>query len=122
MSRGGGRAPAIAAGAALWSAAAGGCADGGGPRLTGVTPAAAQRGAAVTITGARLCGAQGDCATAGGEIDLGRNLPMVRAVVVDYTDTAAQIVIPDAAPIGKTVVIATVGEQSSNALDFEVLP
>jgi hypothetical protein len=115
-------AAALAAGAVLWGAAAGGCADDGGPRLTAATPAAARRGATVTLTGARLCGARGDCATAAGEIDLGRSLPMVRAVVVDYTDTAAQIVVPDAAPLGQTAVIATVDERSSNALDFEVLP
>ena len=75
-------AAAACAGAALWGLAAGGCADDGGPRLTSVSPPAASRGAMVTLLGARLCGAAGDCARAGGAIDLGRNPPMVRAVVV----------------------------------------
>jgi hypothetical protein len=112
-----------AAGAVLGCAAAlAACADDGGPRLAAAMPAAAARDARVTITGSRLCGASADCATAGGEISLGRNPPMVRAIVVDYSDTAAVIAVPLAAPIGKTVVIATVNERSSNALDFEVLP
>lgn len=99
-----------------------GCADDGGPRLTAVTPAAARRGAMVMVSGERLCGAAGDCATAAGEVALGRNPPMLRAVVVEYGDTAARIVVPSLAPIGRTVVIAVVNERSSNALDFEVLP
>lgn len=98
------------------------CADDGGPRLSGVTPPAASRDARVTVTGSRLCGARADCATAGGEVALGLDPPMVRAVVVGYSDTAAQIVIPAAAPIGATALIVTVNERSSNALDFEVLP
>jgi len=101
---------------------AGGCADDGGPRLDGVVPAAASRNAAVTITGRRLCGASGDCATAGGEVDLGLALPMVRAIVMSYSDTSAAIVIPPVAPVGATALIVTVDERSSNALDFEVLP
>jgi hypothetical protein len=113
-------APALAATAALAALAA--CADDGGPRLAAVTPAAARRDAMVMVTGSRLCGARGDCVVAAGEVALGRNPPMLRAVVVDYSDTAARIVVPSLAPIGKTVVIAIVDERSSNALDFEVLP
>jgi len=116
------RAFALAAGGALWGAAAGGCTATVGPQLTAAAPPAAARGVTVALAGTGLCGAHGDCTTAGGEIDLGRGLPMVRAVVVSYTDTAAQIVVPDAAPVGATVVIATVNEQASNALAFEVLP
>jgi hypothetical protein len=99
-----------------------GCADDGGPRLSAVTPAAARRGATVTVAGSRLCGARADCASAAGEVDLGLDPPMVRATVVGYSDTSAQIVIPGAAPVGGTSLIVTVGERSSNALDFEVLP
>jgi hypothetical protein len=98
------------------------CADDSGPRLDAVTPPAASRNAMVAITGRRLCGARGDCATAAGEIELGLVPPMVRATVVGYSDTEAQVVIPPVAPVGKTVLIATVNERSSNALDFEVLP
>jgi len=103
-------------------AAAGGCADDGGPRLDGVAPAEASRNTMVTITGRRLCGASGDCASAAGEVDLGLALPMVRAGVVSYSDTSAVVVIPPIAPVGATVLIVTVGERSSNALDFAVLP
>ena len=96
--------------------------DDGGPRLDGVVPAAASRNTMVTITGRRLCGASGDCRTAAGEIDLGLALPMVRASVVSYADTSAEIVIPPVAPVGSTALVVTVGERSSNALGFEVLP
>lgn len=126
MIRGGRRRGGVAAAGAvvaLWSTAAvPACADDGGPRLTAVMPAAARRAATVVVTGSRLCGPRGDCAGAGGEVVLGRDPPMVRAVVVEYGDTAAHIVIPDAAPVGPTAVIVTVDERSSNALDFEVLP
>ena len=109
--------PALAMASALAS-----CADDAGPRLAAVMPAAARHDAMVVLSGSRLCGPAGDCATAAGEVALGRNLPMVRAVVVDYSDTEARIVVPTLAPIGKTVVIAIVDERASNALDFEVLP
>ncbi|HEU4726601.1 MAG TPA: IPT/TIG domain-containing protein [Kofleriaceae bacterium] len=99
-----------------------GCADDGGPRLDAVSPAAASRNATVTITGRRLCGARGDCSRATGEVDLGLDPPMVRAIVVSYADTRAQIVIPPVAPVGSSALIVTVDERSSNALDFEVLP
>jgi hypothetical protein len=87
-----------------------------------VSPPAAARNATVTLTGHRLCGARGACATAAGEIQLGIDPPMVRAIVVSYSDTAAQIVIPPVAPVGGSALIVTVDERSSNALDFQVLP
>jgi hypothetical protein len=98
------------------------CVDDGGPRLDTVVPAAAHRDAMVTITGRRLCGGSGDCTTAAGEIQLGLASRTVRATVVSYADTEAQIAIPSVAPLGDTVLIVTVNERSSNALDFEVLP
>jgi hypothetical protein len=100
----------------------GGCADDGGPRLLAVTPPFGPRDAVVVITGRRLCGAAGDCAHAAGEIQLGIEAPVIRARVVSYSDTAAEIAIPSIAPIGATAVIVTVGDRSSNALDFEVVP
>jgi hypothetical protein len=99
-----------------------GCADDGGPRLAGVTPAAAGRNATVTLTGQRLCGASGDCAHAAGEIQLGLVPPVVLAGVTSYDDTRATIVIPLDTPVGPSALVVTVNEQSSNALDFEVLP
>lgn len=109
--------PGLVSGAVL-----AGCADDGGPRLDAVAPAAAQREAVVTITGRRLCGADGDCARATGEVLLGIEPPMVRANVVSYTDTAAAVAIPDVTPLGATSLVVTVGERSSNALAFEVVP
>jgi len=96
------------------------CAGDHGPRLDAAMPAAAPRNAMVTLTGERLCG--GDCTTAAGEVQIGIEPPMVRAVVVSYADTTAEVVIPSVTPIGKTQLIVTVDERSSNALDFEVLP
>jgi len=99
-----------------------GCADDGGPRLDAVTPSAARREATVVITGRRLCGDGGDCARVGGEVQLGIEPPMVRVGVVSYSDTVAEVAIPSIAPVGATELIITVGERSSNALAFEVLP
>lgn len=105
-------------GLAAWA----GCSDDGGPRLDSVLPMAARRNATVTIAGHRLCGATGACAGAAGEVQLGLDLPTVRGIIVSYSDTQAQVVIPSVAPIGATVLVVTVNERSSNALDFEVLP
>jgi hypothetical protein len=99
-----------------------GCAADSGPRLDAATPAASARGTMVELTGARLCGGSGDCTIAGGEVDLGREPPMVRATVVAYAATALKVVVPASAPVGATAWIITVDEQASNALDFEVLP
>jgi hypothetical protein len=99
-----------------------GCADDGGPRLSDVVPRAARRDALVAITGRRLCGPSGDCARAAGEVQLGLDPPTVRAIIMSYSDTVAQVVIPPVAPVGDTVLVVTVNERSSNALAFEVLP
>jgi hypothetical protein len=109
-------------GALVGALATAGCADDGGPRLDSVTPPAAAHSATLTLAGRRLCGASGDCSHAGGEVQLGLDPPMVRVVVTSYSDTAATLVVPAAAPVGKTALIVTVNERSSNALDFEVLP
>ncbi|MBA3502885.1 MAG: hypothetical protein M4D80_25475 [Myxococcota bacterium] len=108
----------IRAGAALLLFAA--CADDHGPRLDTAAPASAQVGALVTISGERLCGESGDCEAAGGAIRIGYDNP-VQAMIIDYADTFAQIRIPSITPIGETVLIATVNERASNALDFRVL-
>lgn len=97
------------------------CADAGGPRLDAAMPAAAPPGAFVTLTGERLCGDDGECAAAGGAIRIGLDTP-VQAAIVDYSDTSAQIQIPQITPVGRTHLVATVNDRASNALDFEVLP
>ncbi len=115
--------PGVAMIFGLWGLGAlAACADDGGPRLVAAAPAAAPRNATVMLTGQRLCGGGGDCAMAAGEVQIGTEPPMVRAIVVSYADTAAEVVIPPVTPIGKTQLIVTVDERSSNALDFEVLP
>ena len=119
MSRGGLATGIIATGIIAISAS---CVDHSGPQLDAVTPAGAHRNANVVVTGARLCGAKADCDTAGGEIQLGLSPPTVRANVISYTDTAAEIMIPALAPLGATSIVVTVNEHSSNALAFEVLP
>jgi hypothetical protein len=112
----------LAAGVVFAWIAAAGCSDDAGPRLESVSPPAATRNAVVALAGHRLCGPSGDCTSAGGEVQLGLEPPVVRANVVSYSDTSAQIVIPPVAHVGATVLIVTVNERSSNALDFEVLP
>jgi hypothetical protein len=113
---------APAGGLALCAVALLGCVDDGGPRLTAAAPARAAHNAMVTLTGTRLCGTSGDCASAGGEILVGLGEPLVRAVVTSYADTTAVIVIPPEAAVGDSALIATVNDTSSNALDFTVLP
>jgi hypothetical protein len=85
-------------------------------------PAAAAHDATVTITGRRLCGASADCASAAGQVQIGLDAPIVRANVTAYTDTHADIVIPEVAPAGVTKIVVTVNERASNSIDFEVLP
>ena len=75
----------------------------------------------VTLMGRRLCGANGDCATAAGQVQLLES-QVVKANVVSYSDTRADIVIPDIAAPGTTRIVVTVNERASNTLDFEVLP
>lgn len=99
-----------------------GCADDGGPRLDAVMPAAAGRNGQVMLFGSRLCGARGDCESAGGEVTIGIDPPVVQAAILAYEDMSATIVLPVITPIGKTQLVVTVNERSSNALDFEVLP
>jgi hypothetical protein len=91
-----------------------------GPRLDAAEPAAAGQGATVMLRGERLCGPKADCASAGGSIQIGLDNP-VQANIIDYSDTMAQVRIPQIAPAGRTVIIATVNDEASNALDFEVL-
>jgi hypothetical protein len=101
---------------------AGSCAETSGPRLESVTPLAARNGELVVIAGERLCGASGDCETAGGEVQFGLELPTLRARIVRYEDSEAEVEVPDLAAVGDTSIVVTVNESSSNELAFEVLP
>jgi hypothetical protein len=98
------------------------CVDDRGPQLDSVTPTAVGRGGTATLSGRRLCGEAGDCEHAGGAIRIGLESPAVHAEVVAYTDREAAIVLPSIMPVGRTALVVTVNERSSNALDFEVLP
>jgi hypothetical protein len=99
-----------------------GCADDGGPRLDAVAPAASARNGTVVLTGRRLCGEPADCARAAGAVQIGLELPTVKANVISYFETSAEIVIPPVTPVGPTELVVTVNERASNALSFEVLP
>ncbi len=94
----------------------------GGPHLDSATPASASANAIVAIAGRHLCGSNADCTNAGGAVEIGLSPPTVQAIIVSYTDTAAQIQIPAIAPIGKTDLVLVVNDHASNALAFEVLP
>ena len=97
------------------------CADDDhGPRLESVTPRTTAAGGIVTITGARLCGESGDCESAAGAIRIGYDNP-VQAMILDYADTGAMLRIPSITPLGTTVLIATVNDRASNALELEVV-
>lgn len=97
-----------------------GCATDDGPRLASVTPSSAAAGATVALAGSRLCGGD-SCANAPATIALGIDPPMVTAAVVSYGDMAASFIVPPVAA-GATAIIVTVGDDSSNALPFTVLP
>ncbi len=93
-----------------------------GPRLDRAQPAAAARGAAVTLSGAGLCGTSDDCMAVTSTIQIGLDLPVISAPITSYSSTTATIVIPDLAPLGATELVVTVNDHASNALGFEVLP
>ncbi|HUJ60300.1 MAG TPA: hypothetical protein VLX92_17455 [Kofleriaceae bacterium] len=101
-------------------ALAAGCRDDGGPRLDSVMPAQAPRAAMVTLAGSRLCGASADCSDVPAQVQFGLDGQPALADVVSYTATAAEVIVPGAAPIGSTEIVVMVGDQSSNALPFEV--
>ncbi len=96
--------------------------DNGGPHLDSVSPPSASANAIVTLSGRHLCGSNGDCANAGGDVQLGLTPPTVQTIIVSYADTTVEIAIPPVAPIGKTDIVLTVNDRSSNSLAFEVLP
>lgn len=119
------RVRSIVLGAALAALAA--CAPADGPRLDGIAPAAARRGAPVTLTGRDLCGGTatgtGACEPLpSGAVDFGLSPPMVRAIVRSWDDAQISVTVPAQVADGATSVYVTVDGRTSNALDFEVLP
>lgn len=104
------------------------CQPGNGPTIDRVEPAQATRGTMVTVYGERFCGegraaGDGTCTSLPpGAVDFGLELPMARALVASWTETAIDVTVPDAAMVGATDVIVTVDGRSSNGGAFEVLP
>ncbi|MBA3395564.1 MAG: hypothetical protein H0T89_23145 [Deltaproteobacteria bacterium] len=97
------------------------CTDDGGPRLHAATPASSVAGGMTVLTGTRLCGESGNCATAGGAVRIGLD-DAVQANITMYSDTSAEIRIPTVTPVGPTSIVLTVNEKASNTLAFEILP
>lgn len=105
------------------------CGGGGsGPVIDSLSPTAAARGAQLEILGERFCGddddradAEGACTTPpNGFVNLGMDADVVRATVRAWKDESIIVEVPQAAPVGPTLVIVTVNGVSSNAADFEV--
>ena len=103
-------------------ALAGGCADDGGPRLTSITPVSPHQGDPVELAGTRFCGAHGDCTNIAATVMLGDSAPFFDAPAVMWSATLADVDIPLDAPVGKTSLVMTVDDRSSNALEVEILP
>src|SRR5438046_6130146 len=82
------------------------CSSDDGPHLDKAEPASAPLDATVILSGSRLCGANGDCTNAGGQIQIGLS-NQIQAAIETYADTSIEIVIPPIAPIGKTELILT---------------
>jgi len=117
------------AGVALVAVAVGAsaCAPVDGPRLDAIAPAAARRGAMVTLTGRDLCGGTATAAGAceplpSGAVDFGLAPPMVRAAIGSWADATITVTVPSPVADGPTSVYVTVDGRTSNALAFEVLP
>ena len=117
--------------AAAVALAPAGCDASPGPDVVEVAPAAARRGDAVAILGARFCGGstmsdeieEGRCARApAGSVAFGLDLPIARAEVLSWRDARIEAVVPQAAAVGPSLVVVTVNGRASNGGDFEVLP
>lgn len=104
------------------------CTPAVGPAVDRVEPAAAARGAMVTVYGEDFCGdgraaGDGSCTTLPpGSVTFGLALPTARAVVSAWSDGAIRVTVPDAARTGETEVMVTVDGRTSNAASFVVLP
>ncbi|MEZ4367838.1 MAG: hypothetical protein R2939_16400 [Kofleriaceae bacterium] len=111
--------------AAVLASTALGCVGIDSPVVVGVEPAAAARGAVVTVRGTSLCGAGADdeapCAVAAGDVTFGLD-PPAGATVVSWADEQIEVVVPSSAVLGEVAVVVTVGGRSSNAATFTVLP
>ena len=97
-----------------------GCAASTPAHLDDVTPAAVAPGGLVTVTGERMCGVPADCAHAAGEFEIDSD-PAVRAQVMTYSDTEAQLQIPSVTPVGMVTLVLVVNDTASNGLALEIV-
>ena len=96
------------------------CIDEGGPTLDSLSASAGQTGATIELNGTRLCGALDDCSAATGSVTFD-DVTAHNAPIVGATATTLRVVVPPMSP-GVKRVVAIVDGESSNALDFEVVP
>jgi uncharacterized protein (TIGR03437 family) len=98
------------------------------PTIERLEPAAAARGATVTLRGAGFCGPDrarttGECASPpSGAVELGLAPPMTRAPILSWSDAAISVQVPATLAQGPIAVIVTVDGRSSNAATLEVTP
>lgn len=97
-----------------------GCIDEGGPTLLSLSASAGQVGSTIELNGTRLCGALDDCSAATGSVTFD-DATAHAAPIVGVTPTLLRVVVPPMSP-GVKRVVAIVDGESSNALDFEVVP
>ncbi len=97
-----------------------GCIDEGGPSLDSLSASVGQVGSTIELNGTRLCGALDDCSAATGSVTFD-DATAHGAPIVGVTPTTLRVVVPPMSP-GVKRVVAIVDGESSNALEFEVVP
>lgn len=98
------------------------------PLIGIVIPGHAARGEVVELQGNRLCGFRDAFVDTDGACDpdlldlyLGEGASALSAGVQSWTPTRIQMIVPEEAPLGKTVVWVQVGERHSEPIEFEVI-
>ena len=97
-----------------------GCIDEGGPYLSSAAPSRGRVGETVELSGSRLCGALDDCNAATGSVTFDDSTAHL-APILSVNPGALRVVVPPMSP-GMVRIIAVVDGESSNAVDFEVVP
>lgn len=97
------------------------CSGVDGPQLAAVTPAAAARGATVTLVGDGFCPGDPTCAAPVGDVSFGLE-PPAGAVITRWTATELDVLVPQSIAPGSTEIFVTIDGRSSGTLAFEVLP
>lgn len=97
-----------------------GCIDEGGPTLASLSVSVGQPGSTIDFFGTRLCGALDDCSAATGSATF-MDVTAHAAPILSVTPTTLRVVVPPMS-LGIKRVVAIVDGESSNTLDFEVVP